>query len=273
MNQPLLNTIAMATTLLANIVPASATALVVDVNSAPGIQTSISVPPGTTVTADLYLISDGITTMDTYGVAMEYNDTPGVLAPIPTIPTATAAPNPPQLPPPGASIFSAGTEPLVDLSSSTTLHPGTLLASFFFPPQNSGRSGHFTASDGGSGMFNPNWSPNNFFGSSFIPEAGAMIFLQRLRFTAAAPGTTEIFPAGIMDPIGGAIFPPDAVLDPWGLPFYDSWFGIATPATSVPSSGFPDPITPGTVTVVPEPSTLFAALMTTVLFWRRRRPC
>ena len=252
-------------------------ALIVDVDIAtPGIQSSISVLPGTPVAVDIYVVDDGTGTLMTgYGIATNFNDTPGVLA----ISTPTVA---------GPL---AGTIPTpFDLAAGVPTGPGAFLAPIGLAPFGFGPGGAFTASNGGTGYYDATAAPTG----PTIPFAlpgflGGTALLETIGFTAVGPigSASDIAPLGIL--VGGP--PPGAlppIFGPGGVEFYDDSAGapgglggyLAAPTGPIPPgpafpAGVPGglgPVTPGTIFIIPEPRTfLFGVLTTMFVLLRRRR--
>ena len=248
---------------------ASATAIAVDVDPiTPGIQAATTVPLGAMVTADIYIISDGVTPIDAYGVSVEFNDTAGILA--------LAAPPPStlfDLSGVGLAALSPGSSDLALGVPPVPIGPGVPLTPLAIAPFGVGPGGPFTANDGAAGAFEALPAPGGFFGAPGIPPIGAAILAETIMFTATGVGMSDIAPLGIMAPAAPPGTPaPLAIFGPGGVEFYETLTGLGVAAAPVP--GFtPAGVNPATVTViVPEPSTL-ALLGLGLLAAVRRRRC
>jgi len=229
--------------LLSALFPAAAFGhgLVVDVDSlTPGIQSSISVSTGDVFDIDIYWVGTGLP-LDAYGFAVEWNDVAGVITP--TAPTL--------FDPSGTGMFAEMDTP-TDLISTAPLAPGNPLFPYIppFGPVGVGSSGSYTATDGGVGAF------AGVPGGVGLPGPGAQILLESLSFTATSIGTTDISPTtGLIAPGAPGLPAFLFVVGAGGSHFYDQASGNAFSA---------DYITPGTVSVVPLPGSIF--LMGPALF-------
>jgi hypothetical protein len=249
--------------------------LIVDVDVVtPGIQTTISVLPGTVVPVDIHLVDDGtFAPMTGYGIATNYNDTPGALGIFaPTV----------------AGPLAGGVAAPFDLVAGVPTGPGLVLIPAGLPAFGFGPGGPFTATNGGTGYFDglPPFGPNPPFPlPGFI---GGTVVLESITFVALGlPGmSSDIAPLGILAP-GPPLGAAPAIGGPFGLEFYDNSAGApgglgGYPAIPVgafgPNPSFPlgslglPPVTPGTITIIPEPSGLLIGLLSLgSLLLRRRR--
>lgn len=239
-------------------------ALVVDMDmGTAGIQSGISAAPASIVTVGVYLIDDGSSPLSGVGLSLNFNDGP----------LTVVSPGAPMVgEPPVAGV--------VDLVSGGPVASGTFLTSAGLPASGAGPGGAFTGTDGGGGYFEPTggaFPGIGFFGGT----AGAEILLMTLDLTVVGPagsGTT-ISPVGILPIGGGPGAPADpklvGPLAPGGAPFWDGDFfagGGGYLAAPVPASSYPDAITPGTLTVTPEPGVGILGILGLVgLIGARRR--
>ena len=235
--------------------------LIVDLDpGTPGFQTSLSVLPGTVVTADIHLVDDGVTPISGYGLATNFNDVPGTVGIL-------------------APTFDGGAAAAVlvptDLATGFPIAPGGVLGPVGTPPFGIGPGGPFTGTDFGAGLY-------DLAGLAWVgmPGLGGTIILETIVFSATGtPGSvTDIAPLGILTPgaPGGPALPP--IAGPGGVEFYNAAVGGsygAAPFLPGANPLFPagtPAIMPGTVTITPEPGAAMLALLGMVsLFLRRRR--
>lgn len=250
----------LALAFLASALVAKGHSLLVDLDPiTPGFQTAVAVTPGTIVTADIHLVSDGVTPLTGFALALNYNDTPGVLAPV----TPTIA----------GPVAGAMAAP-IDLGLGVATAPGAALAPLGVPVFGVGPGGPFTATDGGAGIY-------DFAGAPIpLPPLGGTIILESVMFAAVGPiGTmSDIAPLGVVVPGAppGVAAPPVVAAGP-GFEFYDAG-GLgsyaALPFAPGANPAFPGglpAVGPGTVAIIPEPGSLLLSLGGLGLLLRRRR--
>lgn len=241
---------------------ANAHSIIVDMDPVtPGFQTAIAVPAGTVVMADIHLVDDGVTPISGYGLATNFNDTPGTLALMP--PTVA-----------GPGVLAVG-GPL-DLVAGVPTGVGVPLAPAGVLPFGFGPGGPFLGSDGGAGYYDAGG-----FAWPGMPGLGGTIILETVTFTAIGPvGTfSDVAPLGIIMPgaPGGGVAVPPILPGPGGVEFYDAGIGsygavgFAPGANPLFPGGLPA-MMPGTVGIIPEPSvSLLGALGFAGLLLRRKR--
>jgi hypothetical protein len=262
-------------TILGSSGSATGHALIVDVDTVtPGIQSSLSVMPGAMFTVDIHLVDDGSgTAMTGYGFAINFNDTPGVLG----IASPTVA-----------GPFAGTLITPADLITGPPVAPGVPLSPAGVPPFGIGPGGAFTASNGGTGYFESLGAPLGPNPPFALPGAtGMTVLLQSLTFMAlGTPGTSsDIAPLGILaaGPPPGSLPP---IAGPGGVEFYDNsggapgglgGYGAIPVGPFGPNPSFPlgspglAAITPGTVSIIPEPHPLWLAALTGLVLLARKR--
>jgi hypothetical protein len=251
---------------LACAVPAGGANINIDFDpTTPGIQGSVNVSPGGTVTA--HVIATGVigggTSFDTFGVDLSFNDGGGAILTqftpsLTSTGTSTAAPLAPTVP--ANFLIDVVSGVAITSNSGVPLTPAALgpLAGY---ANNLGGVGHWDSFGG-------------YYGGMTVPlPVGTEVALIDVTFTVTGPvgGTSAVMPSGIWLP--NLYGPPPPV--PTALPlaggpntaaFYNSFNGVA-----VFPAGF---YTPGSVTIVPEPATmslLAAGLSICCLKLRRRK--
>ncbi|HMP76798.1 MAG TPA: hypothetical protein PKE12_10950 [Kiritimatiellia bacterium] len=215
--------------------------LVIDLDSiTPGIQTTLSVASGASVTAIMYFdpTVSGPIAVNGFGIDMNWT------------PTGAGAATPSSPPLAGGLAGAPPTE--VDIVSGTPIGPGSPLASAGAPPSAG------TLSIGGVGYVDPT---GTFFIGGPIPVP---VDLYGVTFTVSgSPGDTITFtPSGILPPGVGSIpgiGPFISGGDPWQV------------APSAPSPTLTDVVTSSVITIIPEPGSAVLCAVGLALLAARRQ--
>lgn len=215
----------------------------------PGIQGSASAAPGTIFTVGIVLVDDGVSGSTGVGLSLNFNDAGPVVAPA----------SPVFAGPPAAGVN--------DLVSDGPTGVGVPL--FFVPvgPSGFGSGGPFTGTTEGVGYYN-SFGGSLGFGAFFgVPGAEVLLMTVDLQVIGAVGSSTELLPVGIL-PFAPGFNPDPKAFGPLlagGAPFWD-----ADPFTA--AGGYSaTAVTPGTLSVTPEPGTAASLLSALLLLGLRRR--
>ena len=225
---------------------ADAYTLVLDVDAGTaGIQTSVSVASGTTVTVTGHLVSTtGFAAFDRAGFDLSWSK-PGEGASLAAVGGALLA----------GSLAGVGPGPVTDLIGGGVVGPGASLATTTL-----GATGTNAFNLGGFGYLDGSASFFGAFGNPFGPPGTTIdVFSADFVASGAAGTSVTIDPSGIFQP---GIWPPPAPLASGGDALYD---GIVTLFTA------PGQYQGGVVQIVPEPGRGLLALLALAAIGRRRR--
>lgn len=223
---------------------ASAYNIILDMDATlPGIQSSITVTAGSTITVTGHLVSLGTGALfDHVGVDLSWAKPAevGTLTPI-------GAPR-------AAGLAGVGTGPALDFFTSSVLAVGSTLTTTTLGPV-----GGNSFNLGGFAYFDSSFTFFGGLGSPFDP-AGTSIDIFEADFLVGGPvgGSVSIDPSGIFAP---GLFPPTPPLVAGGNALYDSVVTLFT---------FPGTYTGGVVHLVPEPTALLLGGVGLFTIWLRR---
>lgn len=215
----------------------------------PGIQSSASAASGSVLTVGIVLVDDGVSGSTGVGLSLNFNDAGPVVA---------------QASPVFGGPPAAGVD---DLVTNSPVGNGVPLAVVPVGPFGVGSGGPYAATTEGVGYFNP-FGGSLGFGAFFgFPGNEVLLMTVNLQVIGSVGSTTDLAPAGILPFAPGFAADPKAFgpLVVGGAHFWD-----ADPFTM--AGGYPaTAITPGSLTVVPEPGSLALLVLGAGLLGRRRR--